>query len=224
MSCACSLSACCLQLTTRHDWAQYLRKQRFVDCRLSDTSPPQLPAIHSPILGGRRGMVWQLAQLPHLLRQLEALPHRLRAHKVDGHLRTEARHEIVHVSLAAPTPRADWTTACTQPGLQIASGKLPGWNTAGGRAMSHPVVSLDGVAGGRGEQTLMQGRRLRTWWGHPAGMNTASPGYCSKCHGSTPYSAFSAARCLAVSMNVCIPTYLVSSTPRRKSLVLSMPR
>lgn len=58
--------------------------------------------------------------------------------------------------------------------------------------------------GGRGERTLMQGRRLRTWWGHPAGMNTASPGYCSNCQGLTPYSAFSAARCLAVSMNVCV--------------------
>jgi hypothetical protein len=67
--------------------------------------------------------------------------------------------------------------------------------------------------GGRGEHTLMQGRRLRTWWGHPAGMNTASPGYCSNCQGSTPYSAFSAARCLAVSMNVCVQHSTIHQAP-----------
>ena len=35
-------------------------------------------------------------------------------------------------------------------------------------------------------RTLMQGRRLRTWWGQPAGMKMASSRCCSKCQASTP--------------------------------------
>jgi hypothetical protein len=33
--------------------------------------------------------------------------------------------------------------------------------------------------------------RFLTWCGHPAGINTASPSFCSKVHGSTPKSGAS---------------------------------
>jgi hypothetical protein len=36
-----------------------------------------------------------------------------------------------------------------------------------------------------GEQSYYTFKFL-TWWGHPAGMKTASPRFCSNVHGSTP--------------------------------------
>ena len=37
--------------------------------------------------------------------------------------------------------------------------------------------------------TFKQLRRLRTWCGHPLGMNTASPSFCVNDHGLTPVSS-----------------------------------
>eukprot|EP00982_Pelagococcus_subviridis_P012219 31155-Pelagococcus_subviridis.AAC.3 len=49
--------------------------------------------------------------------------------------------------------------------------------------------------------TFKQLRRLRTWCGHPLGMNTASPSFCVNDHGLTPVSSRSASRSLAVRKN-----------------------
>jgi hypothetical protein len=45
---------------------------------------------------------------------------------------------------------------------------------------------------------LRQLRRLRTWWGHPPGMNTASPSRWMNDHGRTPVSWRSASRSAVV--------------------------
>jgi hypothetical protein len=77
-------------------------------------------------------VVWQLAQRPRLLRQLEALPHRLRAHKVDGHLHTRPDERSCTFLWLCSCPKltALWCASswgCTLPAAryQIAAQTVP---------------------------------------------------------------------------------------------------